>query len=334
MTRLFARRAVSLLFVLLGISVICFVLSHVVPGNPAAAAAGLYATKEQEAQIRARMGLDRPLAQQYLIYVGHLLRGDFGRSIASNLPVSEEFVHRLPASLELAAAALLLYVPVGMLVGIQSARSAGRWADALTRSFAVFGVSVPVFWLGLLCQLAFAGVLHILPSTGRISTLLGAPRLVTGFYTVDTLLAGNVPAFGDVLRHLALPALVLALVNVAVLARMTRSSMLEVLGQEFVRTARSKGLPERTVLTRHVLRNALIPVVTVIAVQTAALIAWQFLVEYIFAWPGIGGWAVASITQLDFNAIMMVTLFGAVLYVALNFLADVSYMILDPRIRY
>ena len=333
MVRLIGRRAAGLLFVLAGISLMSFVLSHVVPGNPAAAAAGLYATKEQEDEIRRRMGLDRPLPQQYMIYMDRLLRGDFGRSIASNLPVAEEFANRLPASLELASAAVLIYVPLGVLLGILSARSAGKWGDAVTRSFAVFGVAVPVFWLGLVCQLVFAGMLHLLPSTGRISTTFGTLPLVTGFYTVDALLAGRLAAFGDALRHLALPAAVLALVNLAVLARMTRSSMLEVLGQEFVRTAWAKGLRERTVLIRHVLRNALIPVVTVIAIQMAALIAWQFLVEYIFAWPGIGSWAVASIAQLDFNAIMMVTLFGATLYVVLNFLADVSYMILDPRIR-
>ena len=193
---------------------------------------------------------------------------------------------------------------------------------------------MPVFWLGLIAQLVFYGLLGWLPATGRISSTFGPPQPVTGFFTIDALLAGNAAAFADAVRHLILPAVVLALGNLTVITRMTRSSVLEVLSQDFVRTARAKGLHERTVITRHVLRNAMLPVATVVAIQMGALIAWQFLVETIFSWPGIGSWAVNSITTLDFNAVMAVTLFGSVLYVALNFAADISYLVFDPRIRY
>ncbi len=335
MIRLLGRRLVSLVFVMLGMTVITFALSHVVPADPAAAAAGLSATEVEIQTIRERMGLDRPLYEQYLIYLeGLLLHGDLGRSIASNLPVQEDLFRFLPASLELALFAIALYLPAGLVLGVLSARSAGGVVDAMTRGLAILGLSLPVFWLGLVAQLVFYGWLGLLPAAGRISTTFGPPPQVTGFFTIDTLLAGNVPAFLDVLRHLILPGVVLALANLTVITRMTRSSVLEVLSQDFVRTARAKGLSERRVMTRHVLRNAMLPVVTVVAIQMAALIAWQFLVETIFSWPGVGSWAVTSITKLDFNAIMAVALFGSVLYVMLNFLADVSYLVFDPRIRY
>ena len=335
MTRLLIRRLISLVFVLFGMTVITFTLSHVVPADPAAAAAGLNASALEINTIRQRMGLDRPLYEQYALYMeGLILRGDLGRSIASNVPVQEDLVRYLPASLELALSAIVLYLPAGLLLGVLSARAAGGAVDAATRGFAIVGLSVPVFWLGLIAQLVFYGLLGWLPATGRIGSTFGPPQPVTGFFTIDALLAGNAAAFADAVRHLILPAVVLALGNLTVITRMTRSSVLEVLSQDFVRTARAKGLHERTVVTRHVLRNAMLPVVTVVAIQIGALIAWQFLVETIFSWPGIGSWAVNSITTLDFNAVMAVTLFGSVLYVALNFAADISYLVFDPRIRY
>jgi len=335
MTRLLIRRLISLVFVLFGMTVITFTLSHVVPADPAAAAAGLNASALEINTIRQRMGLDRPLYEQYALYMeGLILRGDLGRSIASNVPVQEDLVRYLPASLELALSAIVLYLPAGLILGVLSARAAGGVVDAATRGFAIVGLSVPVFWLGLIAQLVFYGLLGWLPATGRISSTFGPPQPVTGFFTIDALLAGNAAAFADAVRHLILPAVVLALGNLTVITRITRSSVLEVLSQDFVRTARAKGLHERTVVTRHVLRNAMLPVVTVVAIQIGALIAWQFLVETIFSWPGIGSWAVNSITTLDFNAVMAVTLFGSVLYVALNFAADISYLVFDPRIRY
>jgi peptide/nickel transport system permease protein len=326
---------IGVVFVMFGMTIMTFTLSHVIPADPAASAAGLNATALEVSTIRARMGLDRPLPEQYLIYMGRLiLHGDLGRSIASNLPVQDDLLRFLPASVELALFAVALYLPTGLVLGVLSAKYAGRAVDAATRGLAVLGVSMPVFWLGLVAQLTFYGWLGILPATGRISSTFGPPPHTTGLFTVDALLVGDVGAFLDVVKHLLLPGSVLALANLTVVTRMTRSSVLEVLGQDFVRTARAKGLHDRVVMSHHVIRNAMIPVVTILAVQFASLIAWQFLVETIFSWPGVGSWAVDSIARLDFNAVMAVTLFGSVLYVLFNFLADLGYMVLDPRIRY
>jgi peptide/nickel transport system permease protein len=280
------------------------------------------------------MGLDRPLHEQYLIYVGGVLRGDLGRSIMNNSSVADDLRRFLPASLELALTALLLFVPLGLVFGVITGTRAGGWVDAATRGLAIIGVSVPVFWLALMMQVFLYGQLGWFPATGRIGTEFGPPPNVTGFFTLDTLLAGRPDAFVSALRHLAMPAHALAAGNLAMLTRMTRSSVLEVLHQDYIRTARAKGLDERALLRRHALRNALIPVVTLLAIQMAGLIAWQFLVETIFSWPGVGSYAVKAITTLDFNVIMGITLFGSVLYVTLNLLADLSYLVLDPRIRY
>lgn len=333
MIALLIRRVLSLVLVLIGISVITFVISHVIPGNPAAAAAGTNASPAQIAAVNKRLGLDKPLVEQYGIYLEHVVQGDFGESIVSAGPVSKDFVARLPASFELGIAAVLLFVPFGIGLGLVAARAPGRWIDAISRALAVIGVSVPVFWLALVAQLIFSGHWRLLPATGRIGAEYPPPPHLTGFFTIDALLSGQWGAFRSTIVHLILPAIVLAVTNLAVLTRMTRSSMLEVLQQDYIRTARAKGLPERLVLSRHVLKNGLIPVVTVIAVQMAGLIAWQFLVEYVCAWPGIGTWAVQGILNSDFNVVMMVALFGAALYVVLNFLADVAYILLDPRIR-
>lgn len=335
MKTLIIRRLISLIFVLFGMSLLTFTISRVVPSDPAAAAAGIYGTEREIEMLRARMGLDKPLPEQYFIYMSNLLlRGDLGRSIRNNVPVRDEMIRYLPASFELAALAIILYLPTGILLGILAARSVGRVSDAVTRVFAIVGMSVPVFWLGIIMQIVFYGRLNWFPATGRISTLYGPPARVTGLFTVDTLLAGDFGAFLSVLHHMILPAAVLALGNLAVVTRMTRSSVLEVLSQDYVRTAHSKGLAEFRVLYRHVLPNAMIPVVTVVAMQMAGLIAWQFLVEVIFGWPGIGTWAVSAILRMDFQVIMGVTLFGSLLYVTLNFIADIIYILLDPRIGY
>ncbi len=334
MAHYFLRRLVGLVFVLIGMSLVAFVTSHLVPADPAAAAAGLHGGKEQVEAIRREMGLDRPLYEQYARYMGGLLRGDLGRSMINNTAVADDLKRLLPASLELALAALALYIPLGLFLGVVSGTRAGGWVDAATRGCAILGVSVPVFWLALMMQFFLYGKLEWFPATGRIGSEFGPPPQVTGLFTLDSLLDSRWATFKSSLRHLAMPAMALAAANLAIITRMTRSSMLEVLHQDYIRTARAKGLGERLVMSRHALRNALIPVVTVIALQMAALIAWQFLVETIFSWPGIGSFAVRAITTLDFNVIMGVTLFGSVLYVMMNFLADIAYLVLDPRIRY
>ncbi len=334
MLRQLVRRAISLVFVLFGMSILTFAISHVVPADPAAAAAGLNAGAEQIEAIRREMGLDQPLPIQYARYLSGVLRGNLGQSILNRRPVVEDLKIYLPASLELALVSVLLYVPLGIVLGMVAARRAGGVADAATRLFAVLGVSMPVFLVALLLQLLFYRNLRWLPSGGRIGVEVNPPATLTGFYTVDSLLQGNWPAFQSALLHLALPAITLALANVALVARMTRSSMLETLGADFIRTARAKGLSEWLVFTRHALRPALVPVVTVIGLQIAALIAYVFLVEVVFSWPGIGTYAVRAIVGLDFEPIMAITLVFSVIYVLVNFLVDMSYLVLDPRIRY
>jgi peptide/nickel transport system permease protein len=330
------RRLVSLVFVLLGMSVMTFAISRVVPADPAAAAAGLSsgAGPEQIEQIRREMGLNDPLPVQYVRYMAGVLRGDLGRSILNRRPVMEDMKAFLPASLELALVSVAMYVPIGVILGVIAARSAGGISDAMTRLFAILGVSVPVFWAALLLQLAFYRNLRWFPSGGRLGIELAPPPTITNFYLVDSLLAGNGAVFLSALHHIALPAATLALANIALVTRMTRSSVLEVLHADYIRTARAKGLGEWVVLRRHALRNALVPVVTVIGLQFAALIAYVFLVEVVFSWPGIGTYAVRAIVGLDFEPIMGITLIFSGIYVLVNFLVDMSYVVLDPRIRY
>ncbi len=329
------RRLISLLFVLFGMSVLTFAISHVIPADPAAAAAGFNASAEQIAQYRKELGLDRPLYEQYLRYIGGIvLHGDFGRSILNQRPVLEDILTFLPASIELAAVSFLLAVPLGIILGIATAVRAGRLSDAMTRAFAILGVSIPVFILGLLLQLVFYKQLRWFPSGGRLDVDIVMPSSGTGFLVIDSLLQHNWGALGSAFRHLALPAATLAIANLAVVMRMTRSSILEILTADHVRTARAKGLAEPRILAHHVLKNAMIPVVTVIGLQFAALIALVFLVEVIFSWPGIGSYAVRAILGLDFQPIMGITLLFSVLYVIVNFIVDLTYPVLDPRIKY
>jgi peptide/nickel transport system permease protein len=335
MTRYVVRRLVSLMFVLWGMTVVTFAVSHVIPADPAAAAAGFNAGAEQIAQYRRELGLDRPLYEQYIRYVGGIvLHGDLGRSVLDDRPVVQDMLTFLPASVELAAAAFLLSVPVGIVFGTFTAVRAGRLSDALTRAFAIFGVSIPVFILALLLQLVFYRDLRWLPAGGRLGVDVAPPHPVTGLLLVDSLLAADGNAFASALRHIALPAITLAIANLAVITRMTRSSVLEVLWTDYVRTARAKGLSALRVLRTHVLKNAMPPVITVIGLQVAALIAYVFLVEIIFSWPGIGSYAVRAILGLDFEPIMGITLLFSALYLLVNFLVDLTYLVFDPRIEY
>ncbi|MHB1415252.1 MAG: ABC transporter permease [Chloroflexota bacterium] len=335
MKEFIARRLASLVLVLLGMSLLTFVISRVIPADPAAAAAGEGASIEAIENIRHQMGLDLPLHEQYLKYVSDIvLHGDFGDSILNRQPVLKDILTYAPASLELAMVSLFLCVPLGIVLGVVSASRAGGASDAGTRAFAILGVSMPVFWLGLLLQLVFYRVLHWLPPGGRLGNEFVTPATVTGLYLVDTLLAGDPAAFLSTLQHLVLPAVTLAVANLAIITRMTRSSLLDVLHQDYIRTARAKGLSYWRVLFHHALKPAAIPVVTVVGLQLASLIAWVFLVETIFSWPGIGSYAVRAILSLDFQAIMGVTLFTSFIYVAINLAVDILYRLLDPRIRF
>jgi peptide/nickel transport system permease protein len=335
MGRYLLRRLFTLIFVLWGMSLVTFSVSHVIPVDPAAASAGMEGGTEVIERIRKELGLDRPLHEQYLRYMGDILfKGDLGYSILNKRPVLQDIFTFLPASIELAIFSLLLCTVCGILLGVFTATRAGGVADALVRVFAVGGVAMPVFWLALLMQLLFYGILGWFPDGGRLGWQFEAPPTLTHLYLVDSLLTGQWTVFLDALKHLILPGVTLALANIAIITRMTRSSLLEVLHQDYIKAARARGLSQLRVLIRHALKNALIPVVTVIGLQLGHLIAWVFLVEIIFSWPGIGSYMVRSIINLDFPAVMGCTLFTSFIYVFINLAVDVIYAVLDPRISY
>jgi peptide/nickel transport system permease protein len=295
------------------VSMLTFALIHAAPGGPAILLAPEM-TGAQIKQAERSLGLDQPLPAQYARWLGNVVRGRLGQSYGAGLPVLGLIMDRLPATLELVATGLLLSVIVGILIGIVSALHRYSLADHLTTGVAFFGMSVPVFWLGLMLIIVFATTLHLLPSAGAYS--LGAPWSI-----------------GDRAAHLVLPAVVLATANLAQIARYTRSSMLEVLNAEFLRTARAKGVPGRAVIYRHALRNALIPIVTVVALAVPRLVGGVAITESVFAWPGMGQLAVDSALQRDYPMIMGITLMVSVVVVLTNFLTDLSYLLLDPRVE-
>jgi peptide/nickel transport system permease protein len=281
------------------------------------------------------MGLDQPLVVQYITYVkGIILEGDFGYSFLNRRAVLDDILTFVPASVELAGFSLVLCVPLGIILGIVTATRAGGVTDALVRIFAIVGVAMPVFWLALLLQLIFYRMLGWFPDGGRLSVQYLSPPPVTKFFLIDSLLAGQWNVFFNALWHLVLPGFTLALANIAIIMRMMRSSLLEVMHQDYIRTARAKGLRSVRVLVRHAMKNALVPVVTIIGLQLGSLIAWVFLVETIFSWPGIGSYALRAIVNLDFPAVQGVTLFTSFMFVFINLGVDLIYPLLDPRITY
>jgi peptide/nickel transport system permease protein len=334
--RFISRRLAGSVIVLFGLSLITFILARVVPSNAAAIYIGPKARPEDIARVTEQLGLDKPLPVQYLTYLVQMLQGDWGTSIGTKRPVLDEIIGRLPASLELIIASMLIAVPLGIALGMVAARYRGRAPDFIVRLTSVTGVSVPTFFLGLLFQVLFFSILHLFPLIGRIDPDLKfttpIPQ-VTGFYTIDTLLAGNFQAFLDTLSHLFLPALTLAAYPIAVIARMMRASILETLSLDHVRTARAYGLGEGKILRSLVLRNALSPVLSVIGLTLAYSLTGTFFVEVVYSWPGLGTFAVKSILNVDFPSIMGITLLGAVGYVVINLLVDLGQAWLDPRIR-
>jgi peptide/nickel transport system permease protein len=327
------RRIAGLLLVMVGVSIITFSLAHLVPIDPAAAALGQNARDEQIAAYRQQLGLDRPVVEQYLTYMRHLLQGDMGISIRTHRPVIEDLKDFFPATMELSMAALMVAILVGLPLGIAAALRRNSWVDALARFLALVGGSIPIFYLGLLLISIFYRQLHWLPGPGRLDTTMSPPETITGLYTVDAFLTGNWQVLQNSLYHLILPAITLGYFSMAVLLRMTRSSMLEVWGQDYVRTARAKGLAYRVVVWRHGLRNALPPILTTIGVTFGSLLAGAVLTETIFSWPGLGRYATTSVTNLDFPAVMGVTLLAAIIYPLANTLVDIGYTFVDPRIR-
>ena len=333
--RYILRRLLFVVPMLVGITLTSFVLSHAVPADPITANLGEQAAANPEivAAFRHQWGLDRPLYEQYGIYLWRLAHGDFGTSISTRQPVALDLRLRLPATIELALAAMAISVAIGIPLGILSAVRRERVVDQLTRVGSLVGVSMPIFWLGLVAIFVFYTRLGWAPAPGRLSANLQRPPLISGFVVLDALLAGRPDVAADGLRHLVLPALVLSSYSVSVITRMTRGSMLEILGEDYVRTARAKGLHERAVILRHAARNSLIPVVTIVGLSFGGLLSGAVITETVFAWPGLGLYAFSSATSLDFPAIMGVGIVVAIVYVSVNLLVDVAYALVAPRIR-
>lgn len=328
-----ARRLLGIIPVLFGISLLVFLFLHLIPGDPAVVMLGERAEPERIAALRSKLGLERPLWEQYLFFVGNLLQGDLGTSIFNQLTIKEQLARRWPATFELAIAATLFAVIIGIPFGILAAVRKNTIVDNLATSFSLLGVSLPVFWLGLLLVYLFAVNLQWLPAGGRLSIDVDALfQPITGFYVLDAL--AQPQTFWDVAKHLILPAITLGTIPLAILTRITRSAMLEVLSQDYVRTARAKGLTERRVIWRHAFKNALLPVVTIIGLQFGTLLGGAILTETIFSWPGIGSWIYEGILNRDYPVVQGGVIFVALVFVIVNLVVDLSYALLDPRIQY
>lgn len=330
-----ARRLVFAILVLCLVSIGTFLLAQAVPGDPITAIISDRQANNPEvrAALEKRWGLDEPLPMQYVYYLRNLLRGDMGESISKRRPVVDELQQRVPATIELTLFGMGFAILIGLPLGIVSALRHDRWPDHLARFVTLIGTSVPVFWLGLLLLYIFFYRLHWLPGPGRLDVGMQPPNTITGMVTLDALLQGDWDVFGAALKRIILPSAVLGAYAMGIIARMLRSSLLAALGDDYVRTARAKGLIERHVVARHALRNALIPTVTVFGLTFASLLAGAVLTETIFSWPGIGGFAVTAALKLDYPGLLGVTLVVAVVYVMVNLFVDILYGILDPRIR-
>ncbi len=358
MTRYIARRLLLLIPVLIGISIITFSMLRLIPGDPARVMLGEKATPERIEEFRRRMGLNDPIYIQYIRYLQSIMRGDLGRAILTNELVAVELMQRLPATIELSLGAMFIACLFGITAGVISAYKYNSFFDLSTMLGALVGVSMPVFWLGLILMYIFGFKLKWLPPSARLTigvdllTITEAyhlDQIFTGsvgskvtafadflshFYILDSILTANPRALRDALSHLILPSLALGSIPMAIIARMTRSSLLEVLGQDYIRTARAKGLRERVVLITHAMKNAFLPIITVIGLQTGLLLAGAILTETIFSWPGMGRLIVNRILARDYPSVQGSVLVIAVIFVLVNLLVDISYAYLDPRIRY
>lgn len=329
------KRLFSLLPVLLGITLLVFGLLHLIPGDPAVILLGERATPDQVADLRQQLGLDRPLPLQYLAFLNNLLHLNLGTSIISGIPIVDELRTRFPATFELAIAAMLVALILGIPAGMLAAVRKNTWLDHLMMTGSLLGVSLPVYWLGLLLIYLFAVNLHWLPPSGRISVDAGFSfQPITGFYVLDALLRWNWSALGDVLAHLILPAITLGTIPLAILARITRSAMLETLSQDYIRTARAKGVPEFWVISQHAFKNALLPISTITGLQFGTLLGGAILTETIFSWSGIGSWIYEGILARDYPVVQSGVMVVAIAFVVINLLVDLSYILIDPRIQW
>lgn len=334
LVRLIVRRLFFLIFVLFGLSLITFSLSHIVPGDPARLMAGPRASKSAVEKLREKYGLNDPLPVQYLNYVKGLTRGDLGTSFTTRRPVLDDLRRYLPATIELGVIAFILSTLVGIPLGVISSVRRDQVPDHVARFISISGLALPVFWLAIMAQFIFFGHLGWFPDGARLPVGMDPPPTVTGFYTIDSLLAGDWERLRLSVLHLILPAMVLAYGSLAVITRMVRGGMLEVLNQDYIRTARAKGIAPNTVIFGHALKNALLPTVTSLGLQIGLLLSGAFLVEIVFSWPGIGRYAVEAIQRLDYNATMATTLVIAFIFVIMNLIVDILYLFLDPRISY
>jgi len=331
----FIRRLLLMIPMIIGITLLLFLVTHIVPVNPLAVILTEKSMDDPEAVKAAteKWGLDKPLPEQYLIYLGKLLQGDMGVSFKTKNPVTSDLLTFLPATVELAIGSFIFAVLLGLPLGIISAIKSGSMIDHITRIISLLGASMPPFWSGLLLLCVFYYKLELAPGPGRIDSRLGTPESVTGLFVLDSLLTGNMEAFWSSLSHLVLPSIILGWFTLALIARITRSSMLEVLSLDYIRTARAKGLAEKWVILKHALRNALIPLATLIGLAFAGLMSGAIMTETIFSWPGIGRYAVDASTNLDYPALTGTTLLIAVIYMFVNLFVDMLYTLIDPRIR-
>jgi len=318
----------------IGVVIVTFALTRLLPGDPAAYFAGLAASPQAIEEIRVKLGLNKSLPEQFVTYIADLAHGNLGNSLSTGQPVVAEIANRLPASAELTLVALIVAVAIAIPLGVLAAVKQGTWIDHLCRIVTTAGVSLPVFFTGLLLAYLFYYVLQIAPApSGRLDVFISAPKDITGFYLIDSALTGNGEAFVGALKQLVLPAISMAIFSLAPLARMTRGSMLSVLGSDFIRTARASGLAPRTVVFAYAFRNAVLPVITVLGMVFSFLLGANVLVETVFAWPGIGLYAVNALLTSDYAPVQGFVLTMAVLYIVLNLVIDVLYGLVDPRVR-
>jgi peptide/nickel transport system permease protein len=333
MLRYVVRRLFLLVPILIGVSILIFFWVHALPGNPASALLGERATPELVKQYKERYGLDRPLPVQYWDYLKVTAQGDLGTSISTRRTVKSEIGRRFPATIELAVAAMIFAIGIGLPLGFFAAKRYGGIFDNLSLIGSLIGISIPIFFLAIILKYFFAVKWHWLPSVGREDVLL-SPKHPTGFYILDGLITGNWTALWDAVKHLILPAIALGSIPLAVIMRITRAAVLDVQNEDYVRTARAKGLAPHTVDRRHILRNALLPVSTIIGLQTGLLLSGAVLTETVFAFPGMGSWLRDAIFNSDYPALQGGILFLAIVFVVVNLIVDISYAIINPRIRY
>lgn len=334
MGKFILRRLLLLIPILLGLTLLIFLFIRLLPGDPAGAILGERATPEALERVRAALGLDRPLHEQYFEYVSGLARLDLGSSFITDRDVVDDFLQRFPATIELTVAAMVFALGLGIPLGMLSAKRRGTWADNLGTVVSLVGISIPIFFLGLMLKYLFAIQWPILPDSGRIDLITYYIPRVTNFMTIDAILAGEWGGFVDALRHLVLPGIALGTIPLAIIMRVTRASVIDVLNEDYVRTANAKGLRSAVVDRRHVLRNALLPVVTVIGLQLGLLLGGAILTETIFGWGGVGKWIYDAVVNNDYQVVQSGVLLLAMIFILVNLAVDISYAYLNPRIRY